>query len=88
VRRDVLLLVAMIAPSLPEVNSRGTVGRMPTKLPINKLIGFAAAVTAGFALSRFTSGDWIGGIVLTAAVAGTCAWYLLTQRRPRDTRRY
>lgn len=61
---------------------------MPTKLPVSKLIAVAAAITAGVALFRFTSGDWIGGLVLTAAVGAACAWYLLTQRRPRDNRRY
>jgi len=61
---------------------------MPAKLPVHRLIGLAAAITAGVALSRFTHGDWISGLVLAAAVGATCAWYLLTQRRARDTRRY
>jgi hypothetical protein len=61
---------------------------MPTKLPVLRLIGLAAAITAGVALSRFTHGDWISGLVLTAGVAATCVWYLLTRRGVRDTRRY
>jgi cytochrome bd-type quinol oxidase subunit 1 len=62
--------------------------QMSPKLPVRKLIGVASAITAGVALSRFTHGDWISGVVLASAVGGMCAWYLLTQQRPRDTRRY
>lgn len=61
---------------------------MPKKLRVRTLIGPAGAIVAGVALSRFTSGDWMGGAVFSAAVAALCAWYFLAKRRPRDTRRY
>ncbi|HEY2373376.1 MAG TPA: hypothetical protein VGH82_12695 [Gaiellaceae bacterium] len=61
---------------------------MPKTLPVNKLVAYAAAITAGVALSRLTKGDWTTGIVLTVAVVALFAWYLLTQRRPRHKRRY
>jgi membrane protein implicated in regulation of membrane protease activity len=51
-------------------------------------VGLAAAVVAGVGLWRFTSGDWLGGIVFTAVVGSLAAWYWLRTRRPRDTRRY
>lgn len=61
---------------------------MPKKPTLRKLVSFLGAILTGVALYRFTSGDWLGGVILAAAVAGMAAWYLLTQRRPRDSRRY
>ena len=61
---------------------------MPKALPLRKLFGLAGAIAAGVSLSRFTGGDWVGGVVLAAAAGGALAWYVISERRPRDTRRY
>ena len=54
-----------------------------------KAVGLVGAITAGIGLWRFTSGDWLSGIVFVAAVAGIAAWYLWSTRRVRDGgRRY
>jgi len=53
-----------------------------------KAVGLVGAIAAGIGLWRFTSGDWLGGIVFIAAVAGITAWYLWSTRRVRDGRRY
>jgi len=65
-----------------------TVNPVPPKLLVRKLVGVAGAITAGVALSRFTRGDWISGLALSASVGWMCAWYLLSLHRPRDKRRY
>lgn len=61
---------------------------MTKALSLRKVIGLAGAITTGIALSRFTRDDWVGGVIFAAAVAGLGIWYFLTERRPRDTRRY
>jgi hypothetical protein len=33
-------------------------------------------------------GDWLGGVVFTAAVGGIAAWYVWDSRKVRDGRRY
>jgi membrane protein implicated in regulation of membrane protease activity len=54
-----------------------------------KAVGLVGAIAAGIGLWRFTSGDWLSGIVFVAAVAGIAAWYLWSTRRVRDGgRRY
>jgi membrane protein implicated in regulation of membrane protease activity len=53
-----------------------------------KAVGLVGAIAAGIGLWRFTSGDWLGGIVFVAAVAGIAAWYVWSSRRVRDGRRY
>jgi len=53
-----------------------------------KAISLVGAIAAGIGLWRFTSGDWLSGIVFVAAVAGITAWYLWSSRRVRDGRRY
>ena len=58
------------------------------KLPLRKLIAVVGAVIAGIAVSRFTGGDWMGGIAFAVVVAGLGGWYFLVARHPRDTRRY
>jgi hypothetical protein len=55
---------------------------------LRQAIGMVAAVAAGVGLWRFTSGDWVGGIVFTGLVGSLALWYRLRVRRPRDTRRY
>jgi hypothetical protein len=68
---------------------RGPYGGGVTKAILTpRTIGFVAAIVAGFGLWRFTSGDWLGGIVFTAVVGSLSLWYWLHARRPRDTRRY
>jgi hypothetical protein len=49
-----------------------------------KAIGLVGAIAAGIGLWRFTSGDWLTGIVFVAAVAGLTGWYLWSTRRVRD----
>jgi hypothetical protein len=61
---------------------------MTKNLSLRNWIGLAGAITTGIALSRFTGGDWIGGLVFAGAVAGFGVSYFLLERRPRDTRRY
>jgi membrane protein implicated in regulation of membrane protease activity len=53
-----------------------------------KAVGIIGAIAAGIGLWRFTSGDWLGGIVFVAAIAGLSAWYFWSSRRVRDGRRY
>ncbi len=54
-----------------------------------KAVGFVGAIAAGIGLWRFTSGDWLSGIVFVAAVAGLTGWYFWSTRRVRDGgRRY
>jgi membrane protein implicated in regulation of membrane protease activity len=53
-----------------------------------KAVGLVGAIAAGIGLWRFTSGDWLSGIVFVAAVAGLTAWYFWSTRRVRDGRRY
>ena len=36
-----------------------------------KAVGLVGAIAAGIGLWRFTSGDWLSGIVFVAAVAGS-----------------
>jgi hypothetical protein len=60
----------------------------PKTIMTRKALGVIAAVGAGIALWRFTSGDWLGGVVLTLAVAAIAAWYLLSGRIRTGGRRY
>ena len=54
-----------------------------------KAIGLVGAIAAGIGLWRFTSGDWLSGIVFVFAVAGLIGWYVWNTRRVRDGgRRY
>jgi hypothetical protein len=53
-----------------------------------KVIELMGAIGTGIGLWRFTSGDWIGGIAFTLAVAGMAGWYFWTNRGTRDGRRY
>ncbi|MDX6441131.1 MAG: hypothetical protein QOE43_860 [Gaiellaceae bacterium] len=53
-----------------------------------KAVGIVGAIAAGIGLWRFTSGDWLSGIVFVAAIAGLTGWYLWSSRRVRDGRRY
>ena len=53
-----------------------------------KAVGLVGAIAAGIGLWRFTSGDWLSGIIFAFAVAGLTAWYLWSTRRVRDGRRY
>jgi membrane protein YdbS with pleckstrin-like domain len=54
-----------------------------------KAVGLVGAIAAGIGLWRFTSGDWLTGIVFVAAVGGIAVWYLWSTRRVRDGgRRY
>jgi membrane protein implicated in regulation of membrane protease activity len=61
---------------------------VPKATLIRQTIGYVAAVVTGFGLWRFTSGDWLGGIIFTAVVGSLSLWYWLYARRPRETRRY
>jgi hypothetical protein len=53
-----------------------------------KAVELTGAIGAGIGLWRYTSGDWLGGIVFTFAVAGLAAWYVWSTRKVRDGRRY
>ena len=53
-----------------------------------KAVELTGAIGAGIGLWRFTSGDWLGGIVFTFAVGGLAAWYVWNTRKVRDGRRY
>jgi hypothetical protein len=53
-----------------------------------KAVGLVGAIAAGIGLWRFTSGDWLSGIIFVLAVAGLTAWYLGSTRRVREGRRY
>ena len=53
-----------------------------------KAVGLVGAIAAGIGLWRFTSGDWLTGIIFAFAVAGITAWYLWSSRGVRDGRRY
>jgi membrane protein implicated in regulation of membrane protease activity len=53
-----------------------------------KVVGLVGAIAAGIGLWRFTSGDWLSGIVFVAAIALLTAWYFWSSRRVRDGRRY
>ncbi len=53
-----------------------------------KVIELMGAIGTGIGLWRFTSGDWIGGIAFTLAVAGMAGWTFWSSRGPRDGRRY
>jgi hypothetical protein len=46
---------------------------------MRKAVDLGGAVAAGIALWRFTSGDWIGGVAFTLAVAAVVAWHLLSR---------
>lgn len=62
---------------------------MTRALVTDRIVGVAGAVAAGIGLWRFTSGAWIEGIVLAAAVAAVAVYSVLRdRRRGRDTRRY
>jgi hypothetical protein len=61
---------------------------MSKALMTRKAVELMGAVGAGIGLWRFTSGDWLGGIVFTAAVAAIAAWYVWDSRKVRDGRRY
>jgi hypothetical protein len=61
---------------------------MTKTLMTRKAIELMGAIGAGIGLWRFTSGDWIGGIAFTLAVAGMAGWYFWTNRGTRDGRRY
>jgi len=64
------------------------VSQMTKAILTQKAIGLVAAIAAGIGLWRFTSGDWLTGIVFVAAVAGLTGWYVWNTRRVRDGRRY
>jgi hypothetical protein len=64
------------------------VSRMTKAILTQKAIGLVAAIAAGIGLWRFTSGDWLTGIVFVAAVAGLTGWYFWNTRGARDGRRY
>jgi membrane protein YdbS with pleckstrin-like domain len=49
--------------------------------PIYRVLGLLGAVATGVGLWRFTSRDWIGGIVCAVIVAAVAAVYVLGQRR-------
>ena len=54
-----------------------------------KAVGLVGAIAAGIGLWRFTSGDWLSGIVFVAAIGGLTGWYFWSTRRVRDGgRRY
>jgi membrane protein implicated in regulation of membrane protease activity len=61
---------------------------MTKTIMTRKAISLVGAIAAGIGLWRFTSGDWLSGIVFVAAVAGITVWYLWSSRRVRDRRRY
>ena len=61
---------------------------MTKDLVTQRIVGVVAAIAAGIGLWRFTSGDWLSGIVFVAAVAGITVWYLWSSRRVGDGRRY
>jgi hypothetical protein len=62
---------------------------MTKTIMTRKAVGIAGAIGAGVGLWRFTSGDWLGGIVFTFVVAGLAGWYLWSARGGvRDKRRY
>jgi hypothetical protein len=64
------------------------VGSVAKATVMRQAIGVVAAVSAGVALWRFTSGDWLGGVVFAGFVGSLSLWYWLVARGPRDTRRY
>ena len=65
------------------------VGSMTKAILTQKAVGLVGAIAAGIGLWRFTSGDWLGGIVFVAAVGGLTGWYFWSTRRVRDGgRRY
>jgi hypothetical protein len=64
------------------------VSRMTKAILTQKAIGVVGAIAAGIGLWRFTSGDWLSGIVFVAAVAGLIGWYFWNARGARDGRRY
>jgi len=49
--------------------------------PLFRILGVVGAVGAGVGLWRFTSGDWLGGILCAVVVAGVAAVYVEGQRR-------
>ena len=53
-----------------------------------KAVELTGAIGAGIGLWRFTSGDWLGGILFTFAVGGLAAWFIWSTRKVRDGRRY
>jgi hypothetical protein len=61
---------------------------LPRTVMTRKAIELAGAIGTGIGLWRFTSGDWLGGILFTFAVGGLAFWYLWSHRRVRDGRRY
>jgi hypothetical protein len=61
---------------------------MSKTLLTKKAVELICAIGAGIGLWRYTSGDWLGGIVFTLAVTGLAAWYVWTTRKVRDGRRY
>jgi hypothetical protein len=61
---------------------------MSKALMTRKAVELTGAIGAGIGLWRFTSGDWLGGIVFTFLVAGIAAWYVWDSRKVRDNRRY
>jgi hypothetical protein len=65
------------------------VGPMTKAILTQKAVGLVGAIAAGIGLWRFTSGDWLSGIVFVAAVGGLTGWYFWSTRRVRDGgRRY
>jgi hypothetical protein len=78
----------MLQGFLPTVPATAYGGGVTKTILTRQTIGIVGAVLTGIALWRFTSGDWLGGIVFAAAVAGLGLAYWLQARRPRDTRRY
>jgi hypothetical protein len=46
-----------------------------------RALGLVGAVAAGIGLWRFTSGDWLIGVVCVVAVAAVAGVYLFGQRR-------
>jgi hypothetical protein len=62
---------------------------MTKAIMTRKAVGIVGAIGTGVGLWRFTSGDWLGGIVFTFVVAGLAGRYLWSLRGGvRDKRRY
>jgi len=60
--------------------------RMPNAIRIPRAIEVFAAIEAGFALSRFTHGDWLTGMIFALAALSLAA--LSLRRRKPTGRRY
>ena len=53
-----------------------------------KAVELTGAIGAGIGLWRFTSGDWLGGIVLALVVAAVVGWTWWDGRVKHGGRRY